>query len=94
MNQQLLLFKKQLPLFIILPGRTDFSALCTNQPFLMPFLIMLVSKITNMKLLSLRHYSFILVSGERDGELKLKSYLILGNVSICVHFSDMMMYHL
>lgn len=60
----------------------------------MPFLIMLVSSITNMKLLSLRNYIFILVSRERDGELKLKSYLILANISICIHFSDIVMYHL
>lgn len=55
---------------------------------------MLVSSITNMKLLSLRHYIFILVSRERDGELKLKSYLILANISICIHFPDIVMYHL
>lgn len=77
---------------IILPSSTDFSAPCTT--FLNAFLNHTGIKDYNTNLLCLRHYIFISVSGERDGELKLKSYLILGNASIFIHFCDITMCHL
>lgn len=60
----------------------------------MLFLIMMALKITIRNYCFFKDYVFIQVSGKKkDGQIKLKFYLILGNFRIFIYFCDIMIFH-